>query len=548
MSSVGRITSSLLSAVSENAFGLANFNFDFSLIKFEAPPEFQAVGSALSTQRRADAEDGPLHKTVRRLGGLFEQITPSTPKLIKAYGLRASEIIQTAGINPQGSAEDGPFQAFVGADGTSIWAAATSGPASLGIHLLSCMLARQFDDVKVATSIWVEIIAERQKEIEAACEANHIVSPSSVMAARQEIRRDDLALLDASARSWLRSADQVKLSEQKKLMLIVKNINVSVSGGTSTYSKVMGAWRQAMTGLENLLSEMPQEVSDGAILLALSSWHLYPDMVVLSNTTVNVKYDDPILPAGGIVTVGLRATDSSDEAGIRWSLALSHLRYYGDPVQIHSDTDNSRIDMDQLCLVALGALLFSWHVAPHDTENAALWFRALWKSIGGEDPTQQKTMAHRLGWLKILVNASYSVLEPDNEHALMLVSFGRRRGKSFLSELASQCRPFFGLCNPFITNALAASCDSECGLRYLRGIADFSGLRSDETVIRYIAEDGCGNELQTVVPKSKMCILGGFKPQCCRDQDIKKDVRVKHTATTTARVKALASSVASLVM
>src|SRR5436305_15343859 len=123
MSAPGRIANSLFSATNENTVALANLNFDFTLIKFEAPKEFQAVGETLSHKRLSDAEDGAAHKTARRLGALFESLVPSAPRLLRAYGLRVSEIIKRPNINPHGSRNDGPFQNYLGADGTSIWAA-----------------------------------------------------------------------------------------------------------------------------------------------------------------------------------------------------------------------------------------------------------------------------------------------------------------------------------------------------------------------------------------------------------------------------------------
>jgi hypothetical protein len=71
---------------------LVNINLDFSIVKTSAPKEYQGLGNALSRSRRENAEEGPLHRTARRLGALFEQIIPSMPDLAKAYGERVSEI------------------------------------------------------------------------------------------------------------------------------------------------------------------------------------------------------------------------------------------------------------------------------------------------------------------------------------------------------------------------------------------------------------------------------------------------------------------------
>jgi hypothetical protein len=100
-------------------------------------------------------------------------------------------------VSPAGTAKDGPFQAFLGADGASIWAAATSGGFNFGIHapiavhLLACMLARAWE-AKVATSIWAELVKERQKEIEDDSCTN-ATSALGLLAAQQEITREQLA-------------------------------------------------------------------------------------------------------------------------------------------------------------------------------------------------------------------------------------------------------------------------------------------------------------------------------------------------------------------
>jgi hypothetical protein len=138
--SLGRVAASLVSGVNENTFALVNLNFDFALEKLEAPREFYGLGASLTKQRRSLAEEGTAHRTARRLGQLFEDIAPDTPHLIRAYGSRASEISQGA-AKSEASQHHGAFAESAGVDGTSIWAAATSGKAAISIHLLACMLA-----------------------------------------------------------------------------------------------------------------------------------------------------------------------------------------------------------------------------------------------------------------------------------------------------------------------------------------------------------------------------------------------------------------------
>jgi len=162
--SISRVTAALAAATNDVTVAAANINFDFSLVKVEAPEEFKALGRALSAKRREEAEDGSFHITARKLSALFDQILPAVPELVKRYGIRASEISTSPIANPKGTSADGIFASQVGADGTSIWAAATSGPSAIPVHLLACLLARIFPPAE-ATSVWVELVNERKQEI-----------------------------------------------------------------------------------------------------------------------------------------------------------------------------------------------------------------------------------------------------------------------------------------------------------------------------------------------------------------------------------------------
>ena len=504
MSSLGRITNSFFSGTNDNTLALANLNVDFALVKFEAPKEFTGLGTALSTTRRKNAEDGPLHKTLRKLGCLFEQILPSTPKLIEAYGLRTSEIIQTPGISPNGSRSHGPFEQFVGADGASIWAAATSGPAALSVNLLACMLARQFDDSKICVAILVELVAERQREILEQTKNNHIVSMPSMMAAQQDITREELAAFDASARSWLSSADEAKISCQKKLMLMLRNVNTTIGGGSSTYVKVLEAWTQAMVGFEDLLKGVPQQVSSGAVLRALSAWHLYPDLIVLAEKTINVKFADPLLPRQGVVTIGLQLKGKEPDKGIQWSLTLSHLRFYGDPVTVQADGNDSRVNMRELHMIAFGSLLGIWNVSADGVEDAALWFQAIWIILQNAEP--EEVITSSLPWFRILVETANEFLDSqgdDRETSRLLVNYGRRRGKLFLTKPSEKFAPFFGLDHPHMRAYV--ECNTEYGTQHFREVAKTLNLEDHEAYIMYLenCEDGEYCEIATAVPHSR---------------------------------------------
>jgi hypothetical protein len=235
---LSKLRSSLATATNEITFAAANLNLDFSLFKFEAPTAYQPFGLGLSSRRRNEAEYGTIHTTARKLGALFEQTIPSTPKLVDAYGTRVSTIATPSDVNPQGSIVDGLFSGHVGADGTTIWAAATSGPGAVPVHLLACLLARRWN-APYAISIWVEIVEERKKEVAESFEKDNQAYYPTLQAARQEISREQLAEWDASARAWLRTADEAMREEVDRLRSVVAGLNLPIDENSNLYNSVM---------------------------------------------------------------------------------------------------------------------------------------------------------------------------------------------------------------------------------------------------------------------------------------------------------------------
>lgn len=492
MASFGKISNSLIQGTNENTFALANINFDFSLVSLAAPAEYTALGKALAHSRRENAEHGALHRTARKLGALFEGVVPQVPRLVSAYGERASEIMKHPGFNPSGNTDQhGPFAAFVGADATSIWAAATSGGSSIAIHLLGCLLARSFSDPTKSISALVEVVNERQKHIKSEGDTFTAAHMAALMAAEQPIERDELQQWDASARAWLQTADSAMKKEYIQLKLILQNISLPVTSSSSLYDGVIRAWTQAMHGLECLLNGESQSVTDGAILLAISSWHLYPNLLVLGRQSTKVDFGDRGIQSSGILTVGITNTQDSTGAkeGIYWSMALSHYRYYGRALNAVGEIDD-RLTIDQLHLVTLGSLLHSWHVPRKDVEPAAKWLIALEGCLRRTKKT--------LGcppWLVILANAARNVLDVDSpkiKETLALVDFGQRRGANLLCPRREPCLPWFGLRFGHITRALSGDTPTECAVEYLRSISKAGNLRHDEALITCITSDGLG--------------------------------------------------------
>ena len=480
MPSVGKLIASLFSAANENTLALASLKFDFSLMKVEAPAEFSGLGEALSTRRRHEAEDGTHHRTARRLAALFEQLIPCCPNLITAYGLRCSEIMRVPGVNPKASPQDGPFEPFVGADGTAMWAAATSGVPALGVYLLACLLARAWD-AKEATSIWVELVGRRRQAIEGGIKTNHSLSDSSRMSIHQQVSRDDLAQWDASARAWLRSADQAKVREQTQLMLVIKNVQLPFNSGVSTYDKVIETLRQAMRGLNDLVSGKPQEIFNGAILLAFSAWHIYPNLIVLGGEIKTIQFDDQRVDPRGTGTIRLHPRSTSQ--GTSWSLALSHLRYYGDSVTVKSSTDFSRVDIHELHIIALGSIFNSWEINRRDIFYVAQWFSRLWDFLCRD---ASRAALDGLDWFQCLAEAAKEVVKSEanaGSGTMHLLNYGQRRGKRFLGAPEETLEPFFGLASEAILAGLSKEDDEERGVAFLRTAAKEYGWRCSDAYI-----------------------------------------------------------------
>ncbi|KAF2236088.1 hypothetical protein EV356DRAFT_558541 [Viridothelium virens] len=287
-------------------------------------------------KRSTEAEEGEVHVTARKLSALFADTIPKTPNLYRAYGLRASEIAQSRVNRPSSTKHYGMFADHLGADGTSLWAAATSGETAIALHLLACMLARIWSHAE-AVSIWVEFFEERKPKLNSS---------------EQE------GLLGILAMQSSRTADEAKNFQQTQLMLILKNLGTSVNSKPFLYESVLEAWTSSLMVMENLVKGSSQRIENGGTLLGLASWHLYPDMLVLGKTTKKIVQKDASIPQGTIITVGLQNRDL-EKRGISWSLPLAHLRFYGDPVSVtrQFNQETSRVTIEELLLVGLGALV-----------------------------------------------------------------------------------------------------------------------------------------------------------------------------------------------
>lgn len=440
MNAVSKIQASLASATQETTVALANLNFDFSLFKVEAPPTYKPLGAALSLQRRSAAENGMPHVIARRLGSLFETLLPSTPSLVNAYGARASEISESPGVNPPGSKDHGPFRKFVGLDGTSIWAAATSGPSAVAVHLLACMLARVWSPAE-AVSIWEELVTERKKALVPDKDADSIPT-RDVVAAHLSIDKEQLAEWDASARAWLRTADAstVTRKQQNELITLLSSVSIPVGSQPMVYDSVCKAWVTALSTIDKLVQGHPYSAQDGAVLVALSSWHLYPDVIVLGSASRELCQRDPLITNGGVLTVGLQTSDPEASQGVHWSLSLAHLRYYGSPVMARAavDAESSRLTFPQFLLVSLGALIASWGLPTSQINNAARLTMLMQSSVSTSSNQKHASGHTASDWFSPLISAASQHLAARGEEldaSSKLIRLGHRR-QDILSQSA----------------------------------------------------------------------------------------------------------------
>ena len=391
----------------------------------------------------------------------------------------------------KGSSRDGPFASHVGFDGTSIYAAATSGSSAIAVHLLACLLARTWSGPE-AIAIWVEIVKERKKDIEENIDPSQLQSLPARVAAQQEISRSDLAAWDASARAWLLSADEVQKFNLTQLRLIIKDSGLFVSSIGATYKSVIEVWTTAMKTLQDLILGKPQRISKGALLVGLSCWHIYPDLNIVG-PLAHVRFNDELVDQGGIVTLGLQSATLGDDLGVRWSLSLSHLRYYGDPVTVttSSSANGSRITMEELHMIALGAVFGAWGACITDPLVGARLVVVIRSLFGMETDVELET---RMPAFHLLWSAAKRLIEclsdTERQSSLCLIAYGRRRAQHFLLRPTDTVSPIFGLADPDVLwRAISAdrgiSSTTIEEVEKLRSIARGCGLAPDECVIRF---------------------------------------------------------------
>ena len=278
-------------------------------------------------------------------------------------------------------------------------------------------------------------------------------------------------------------------------MLVVNNLQLPVSNNMTVYQSVINSSKLALNAMEKVLKGESHRVQSGALLLGLSAWHLYPDMVVHGTVTKEIRQNDDLFPIGSLISLGLESDEGIDQ-GVFWSIPLAHLRYYGDPVKSSRCTghDAARISVDQLVYVALGALLSTWVEDIQEMSIVLQWFRKLSHCIDQAatmteqnacSSSQIRTFLRGPGWLRVLMDAAIAfdgLAERNKELPAKLMALGHRRFNSFLAEPQYRLDPFFGLIAPEALFPLLKRDEDRIGI--LRRVSANLGL-NEEVIIRY---------------------------------------------------------------
>ncbi|KAL2819839.1 hypothetical protein BDW59DRAFT_174691 [Aspergillus cavernicola] len=466
MASIQRIAANANQVIPEVNFALFDTNLDFSLWKCNVPAELVPLGERFSKRWRELAEDGSLHI------------------LARPYGTRASEIVHEldAGTPPE-SIAGGIFGPHLGVDSTSIWAGATSGSSALLMHLLS------------STAIWVELIDYRRQIVKDQGPENDKTSNFFArQAAVYETEWSAIQGWDASARAWLQIADNSsRKRQQKQIELIANNLSVAVqtqvtSDGVvtlsaprkdSVYDSVIHNFCRALSTMEHLIVGRPQRILNGGNLLGLTSWHLYPDLVILGPKTQEVFQKYALVANSGIATLSIAYQD--DPHGNQDGRKQSSLH-------------DSKLTFSELQALILGAYLDSVDPLPiaADILNSLI-LRDIKTGPGSLDPDptmyQDTIMKDVMATLHLLyplirgVNLLSSDIEEEQKVALQLIRYGANSAKAWIGNSNTMATPFFGITDP--TFAIQHDHTPKGRVRVLRTLCEPPLSEPDAFTIRF---------------------------------------------------------------
>lgn len=300
-------------------------------------------------------------------------------------------------------------------------------------------------------------------------------------------------------RSWLQTADEGQRLRQTQLRLIIDNISLPVWTGGDVYSAILEAWTSALETMENLIKGAPHHISNGAILLALSAWHLYPNMF-FAGTNQYVNQSDPLINPGGLMSIGL-TNKTEDGKGVFWSLPLAQARYYGEPIIAtrHAGVGESQVQFEDFILVVIGGVLCSWQQSMLDVDDALELIKYIGNTAGAspasyinskEPPSFRSWSGH--DWTKCLslfttaIDRYTQSTGVEKQNLTRLIRFGQRNCANSLASQKHYPAPAFGLTNfPFLLGSLGSG--SEAAISFLRNWAarELKPRTAAVAVIRY---------------------------------------------------------------
>ena len=247
--------------------------------------------------------------------------------------------------------------------------------------------------------------------------------------------------------------------------------------------------------MEGLIEGIAQQAFHGDIMIAMSAWHLYPDMSLVVPTAAHVFQSDPIFASGGVLTIGLETRDSQHK-GVSWSLPLACLRYYGEPVMASrsvNSNEGSRLTLEELLLSIVGCFLAGWEVAESDTSRALKWLAQLADILHEAVDSNSREARSLIGgveassWFSLLLSTAqkYQRSSDGERHASRrLVSLGRRHGKNFIG---LPKHSLFGLTRRGQFVGIMKNEDER--IQFLREVAReiqaIAGLENHDLIIRY---------------------------------------------------------------
>jgi len=221
-----------------------------------------------------------------------------------------------------------------------------------------------------ATAIWLEIVAERKSQLEAKTAQAEWFDLSDAVSSKVSLDKDQLAAWDNSARAWLAAANEspVVQQRQKAVRCLLDKVNATVQSQQGLFTSVTKAWTVALETLEKIICGMSCSITDGAVIVALLSWHVYPDLILLSPKVQEIKQHDGLIKTAGQITIGLIPPSSDpdfNQSGVHWSLSLGHLRYYGTAEvtsrSLHcTPSGGHRFTFDEFLLIYIGSRMRLW--------------------------------------------------------------------------------------------------------------------------------------------------------------------------------------------